>query len=161
MAIRFIDAIDSMGNGGYIDLVQERYIPPKWFSELCKKNDTGFTVQDYEAFECNPTRYLKPPIIHTVAVWGITALQMGIAREQLIHWGMDKKEHWEVLLPRQMGDNDNYRYRCTENEKDIIDAIEHFMLSINQYNAFMSKKNEIICRIVAAWMSNHGISLEE
>ena len=161
MAIRLIDAVDSMGNGGYIDLLQERYIPPMWFSELCEENNTGFTAEDYDEFERNPARYLKPPIIRVVAVWGITALQMGITREQLIQWGMNKEEYWEIFLPRQTDDNNRYCYRYTDAEKVVIETIDEFMLSINQYNAFMRKKNELICEIVTKWMHEHGVSLIE
>lgn len=161
MAIRLIDAVDSMGNGGYIDLLQERYIPPMWFSELCEENNTGFTAEDYDEFERNPARYLKPPIIRVVAVWGITALQMGITREQLIQWGMNKEEYWEIFLPRQTDDNSRYCYRYTDAEKVVIETIDEFMLSINQYNAFMRKKNELICEIVTKWMHEHGVSLIE
>lgn len=148
-----------MENGGYIDIVQERYIPPMWFSEMCEENRTGFTSKEYNEFENNPKRYLKPPIIHIVAVWGITALQMGLAREQLVQWGMDKKEYWEILLPRQAGDNDYYHYRYTDMERTIIDTIDRFMFSANQYNEFMRRKNEVICKIVTDWMSKHGIPL--
>ena len=161
MTIRFIDAIDSMGNGGYIDLLLERYIPPKWFSELCEENYTGFTAEDYNEFESNPARYLKPPIVRVSAVWGLTALQMGIAQEQLKQCGMDKDEYWEIFIPRQPGDNEHYCYRYSEAEEAAIDAIENLMWSRKQYNLFMSKKSEVLCGIVAEWMQKHGIALIE
>lgn len=161
MAVRLIDAVDSMGNGGYIDLVQERYIPPKWFSELCEENYTGFTAEDYDEFEGNPTRYLKPPIVRVIAGLGLTALQMGITREQLKQCGMDKDEYWEIFIPRQPGDNEHYCYRYSEAEGAAIRKIEHLMYSIDQYNLFMRKKNEILCEIVTKWMHEHGVSLIE
>ena len=161
MAIRLIDAIDSMGNGGYIDLLKDRYIPPKWFSELCEENYTGFTEEDYNEFERNPMRYLKPPIVRVIAVWGLTAKKMGISQEQLRLLGMDKGEYWDILLPRQPGDNERYCYRYTEAEEASIKAIEEFMLSQEKYNEFMIKKDEILREIVVEWMRKHNISVTE
>ena len=33
------------------------------------------------------------------------------------------------------------------------------MYSIDQYNLFMRKKNEILCEIVTKWMHEHGVTL--
>lgn len=161
MAIHLIDAIDSMGNGGYIDLLKDRYIPPKWFSEQCEENYTGFTEENYNEFERDPARYLKPPIVRIVAIWGLTAMKMGISQEQLRLLGMDKEEYWDVFLSRQPGDNDRYCYRGTKTEEDAIKAIEEFMWSQGRYNEFMIKKNEILCEIVVEWMREHKISIAE
>ncbi len=161
MAIRLIDAVDSMGNGGYIDLLQDRYIPPKWFSELCEENNSGFTAEDYVEFDRDPVRYLKPPIIRVTAVWGLTALRMGITMEQLSQCGMGKKEYWEVFLARQADDNEHYCYRYSDAEESAIHAIENLMLSKEQYNLFMRNKNEVLCEIVTEWMQEHDIHLVE
>ena len=159
MAIRFIDAIDSMVKGGYIDLQRERYIPPKWFSELCAENDTGFTAQDYDAFERNPARYLKPPVVHSVALRGMAAVRMGITHEQLRRWGMDRAEYWEIFYPHQPDDNDHFSYRYSEAEGNIMQTIDRYMFSIGQYNAFAQQENEVLCEIVEGWMHEHGIAL--
>ena len=161
MAIRLIDAVDSMVIGGYIDLLQERYIPPMWFSELCEENNTGFTAEDYDEFERNPARYLKPPVVHSVALRGIAAGRMGITQEQLCQWGMNKGEYWEIFYPHQPGDNYRYCYRYSDAEGNIMHAIDNYMLSIGQYNAFASKESEVLCEIVTKWMHEHGVSLIE
>ena len=161
MAVRIIDAIDSMGNGGYIDLCNDRYIPPKWFSDLCEANNTGFTAEDYESFERDSARYLKPPIIHAIAIWGLAALQMGVSREQLRQYGMIKEEYWEIYLPRQSGDNERYCYQSTDTEEAVINEIEKNLFSSDKYNLFMCKTSEILCEIVIEWMREHGVSLIE
>lgn len=157
MAIRFIDAIDSMNVGGYIDLLQDRYIPPKWFSELCEENNTGFTAEDYNEFERNPARYLKPPVLRGIAIWGITAMRMGMTKEQLQQMGMDQEEYWDIFRSRQPGDNESFSYRETQAEYDVRKAIEKIMWGRERYNEFMIKKNEVICEIVADWMRNHEV----
>lgn len=161
MAIRLIDAMDSMGNGGYIDLLKDCYIPPKWFSELCQENYTGFTEEDYNEFESNPMRYLKPPIVRVISVWGLTAMKMGVSQEQLRLLGIGKGECCDVLLPRKPGDNERYCYRYTEAEEASIKAIEEFMLSQEKYNEFIIKKDEILREIVVEWMRKHNISITE
>lgn len=159
MAIRLIDAMDSMSNGGYIDLLQDRYIPPKWFSEQCEENNTGFVAEDYNEFENNPDRYLKPPIVRGTAIWGITAMRMGVTQEQLSRIGMDQDEYWDIFRSRQTGDNEHFCYRKTQAEKDVIKSIERFMWTHERYNEFMIKKNEILCEIVADWMQKHEVSV--
>ena len=161
MAIRLVDAIDSMGNGGYIDIIKNCYIPPKWFSELCEENNSGFTAEDYDEFERAPMRYLKLPIVRVTAVWGLTAMRMGVTQEQLNQCGMGKKEYWDVYLDRHPGDNERYCYRYSDAEESAIRAIEKLMVLKGQYNLFMLNKNEVLREIVTGWMQDHGISLSE
>lgn len=157
MKIRWIDAIDVFGQGGYIDLQTMKYIAPKWFSDLCPENNTGYSDEDYISFSQNPDRFMTPPIIRLSGLHCCSAMKMGMTREELVQIGFDKNEYWDIFIPRKKGDNDNWLYECSDAEWNSIKAIDAYMISNGKYYAYLMKDNEVMKSIIQSWLSQHGI----
>ena len=81
MKVRAIDAVDSMGLGGYIDRDTGKYIPPQWYIERFEEMKGSYSALDYQRFENNPDRYLKPPIFRMVGGEYMDIVKAGTKRE--------------------------------------------------------------------------------
>lgn len=161
MKVRAIDAVDSMGLGGYIDRDTGKYIPPQWYIERFEEMKGSYSASDYQRFENNPDRYLKPPIFHRVGNKYVVALSMGITEEQLKKWGM-KEEYKKDFYERVPFDyNRTDLYQATDEEWAISKAIRSYFFNNGRYNEYDRKHHERLIYVMKKWMHEHGIEIIE
>ena len=161
MKIRMIDALDSMRFGGYIDQETGTYIPPLWWLDRFDETKNMYSGNQFQAFENNPNRFLKPPILRMLGLDYEIALSMGLKEEQFDEWGM-KKEYRACFYERVPFDYDKPElYECTDEERTISKALGKYMWENNMYNEYLQQSEKNMLRIVQTWMKNHGIEITE
>ena len=104
--IQYTDMLFSFSCGGFIDLLTETYIPPRWTKDRLSISDTTGTV-------------------------ALAAMRTGMSRDELIKLGMNKSEYWDVLLPNYTKETrlslDEWRivWRIEETVEDTMSFCHH------------------------------------
>ena len=161
MKIRMINALDSMRFGGYIDRETGTYIPPLWWLKRFEEMVSLYSENDYQYYENNPNRFLKPPILRMIGLDYELALSMGLKKEQFEEWGM-KKEYCALFYERMPFDyNRPEIYECTNEERAISKALDKYMWENNLYNEYLLQREKIMLQIVKMWMTEHEIETTE
>ena len=145
----------------YFDLSSCEYIAPQWFSELCPENNNGLSNEDYERIASNSSRYLRTPVFRPTGIACITALQMGMTREQLLKAGVTQNEYWEVFQPSEEY-SDKSPYKWSDAEWKILDVIKEYMWGErSEYLAYDQKEHENMHAIIREWFKKQGLEIEE
>ena len=158
--IRWIDAMDLFGNGGYFDSECERYIVPKWFALLCNENDMGISDSEYENMETSD-RYLRPPILSLMGCTFAAAQRIGISQTVLEDCGFSNPLYQRVFIRRLAGDNDKCPYGLSDTEhKAYKTLVEHIRIN-GLYWEYLKAEREIMMEAIKQWMLERGVEMKD
>ena len=160
MKVNLLDAIDIFGNGGYIDLHNMRYIPQKWYWEMFPDSAPDMTVEKYRQIPNSKECYLTTPRLKSTGIVCITALNMGLSNEALLHLGAKDNKYWDLFVSSEDIDDGTNTYRSSDEEWAFVKNVEKYMRSIGKYNDYCSEKSNVIQKTVKNWFFERGIEIE-
>ncbi len=90
----------------------------------------------------------------------ITALNMGLSNEALLHLGAKDNEYWDLFVSSEDIDDGTNTYRSSDEEWAFVKNVEKYMWSIGKYNDYCSEKSNVIQKTVKNWFCERGIEVE-
>jgi len=155
MKLYSYEAGRAMWNGGYFDLEEEIYIPPK---ECLYPDPDEYSDADYEMFRKNPERYLRAQIANWIAFDHRAAVKFGYPKELLLEKGFDPDKEFEPLLtaPDCFEDNPNYMKGL---KMDIDKSIEDYMMLFSNFIEYKIEAEKEPAALIFKWLEEHNIEI--